>query len=531
MKPSIPEVINSLIQVKKIDYNRNYSRLAKLHKYWARKPWFIIKQYVERYSGDGELILDPFCGSGLIGLEAILQNRSFVGYDLNPFATFLAENTMSTHFNENEFCQEFQMLKNELKSNIMSLYAYDNYYMLYSIVGAKNKKDYNAVICDFNFKQRKKVTINNVRALSDIALPEGLYYPDRPFPKKFYKDRFSYKGVQNVSDMFSRRNLFALALLYDRIKNSKFAHKNLFILAFTNTLLHVSKLKAENVRPLSVNNFWIPDDFIDENVWWRFSDRVNNVRLAKTALLQRLEENGCTSLGAYQVINKSSLQMPEIDNATIDYVITDPPYGDAIQYSELSYIWNCWLEKDFEIQDEVVINPVQGKGINEYTTQMSQFINEVSRVLKSSGYFTLCFHNKDSRIWIKLIEMLKDADLSIVDISAFDTFGFPYNKSWANFSPKSDLYVTLKKESGPQHRSKPKNLNPESIAKEICSYLISRNGNNFDLNKAYDLFVVIMIAEIMHGNKIADSDKLNIKSIVHMFERAIEDGNIQRRIF
>ena len=70
----------------------------------------------------------------------------------------------------------------------------------------------------------------------------------------------------------------------------------------------------------------------------------------------------------------------------------------------------------------------------------------------------------------------------------------------------------------------------EEIAKDICGYLISHNGKDFNLTKAYDLFVASMITNIMNGNKIVDCDKLNIKSIVGIFERLIKNGNIQKRL-
>lgn len=464
MSSTVSEVIDNLIEIHKTEHDRRYSRLARLHKYWARKPWFVVHDYISRYSKEQDVVLDPFCGSGLMGLEAILQGRNFVGYDLNPIAVFLAENTLSIDFNAIEFDREFRSLETELKQRIMALYSLGDGYLLYGILGVKNGKSYNAIISDFNFQNRKKLTLEKGTLSPDINLPDGLSYPDKPFPSKFYKDRFSYKGVRNVSDMFSTRNLIALATLFNKIMNSEYQNKNLFILAFTNTLLHTSKLKAENVRPLSVNNFWIPDDYIEENVWWRFEDRIKNVRLAKEALIQRIQDNGCKRLGTHGIFNKSSLDMQEIDDKTIDYVITDPPYGDVIQYSELSYIWNCWLSKDFNIREEVIINPVQNKGINEYISQMRQSINEITRVLKKGSYFTLCFHNKDSRIWINLAEVVREARLQVVDISSYDTFGYPYNKSWANFSPKSDLYITLKSRSGSLSRLQPKTLDPEGLA-------------------------------------------------------------------
>jgi len=526
MISAVPDIIGNLIGVHKTEYDRKYSRLARLHKYWARKPWFVVQEYISKYSKEQDVVLDPFCGSGLMGLEAVLQNRNFIGYDLNPIAAFLAENTLSIDFNAGNFDSEFRSLETELKQRIMSLYALGDGYLLYGIPGKKNGKSYNAIISDFNFQNRKKLTLEKDALSPDIDLPEGLSYPDKPFPTKFYKDRFSYKGVRNVSDMFSRRNLIALAILFNKIMHSDYKNKNLFVLAFTNTLLHTSKLKAENVRPLSVNNFWIPDDYIEENVWWRFADRVKNVRVAKEALVERVRDNGNRRLGTHRIINESSLQMREIGDGTIDYVITDPPYGDAIQYSELSYIWNCWLNEDFDIQDEVVINPVQGKGINEYISQMRQSIKEITRVLKRGHYFTLCFHNKDSKIWINLIEVLRAAKLHVVDISSYDTFGYPYNKGWANFSPKSDLYVTFRNEKTSSTKLNPRILEPEELARDICTYLKSRNGGDFNISKAYDLFIAVAIAELMEGNRIKDYVKLNIKSIVQIFERVLERGNI-----
>lgn len=530
MSTNISEIISSLIDIGQIDYNREYSKLAKLHKYWSRKPWYIIQNYISKYSKENQLIVDPFCGSGLIGLEAILQNRNYIGYDLNPFAKFLADNTLAIKFDPKVFDQEYQFLENKLKHKIMDLYKYNENYLLYFIAGPKNLKDYNAVICDYNFSNKNKITIDRTEAIPVVTFPFGLSYPDKPFPEKFYKDRFSYKGVKLVSDMFSKRNLLALAIIFTEIQNSSIQYKNLFMLAFTNTLLHTSKLKAENVRPLSVNNFWIPDDFIEENVWWRFSERIANVRIAKTTLLDRIKDNNVQRLGSYRIHDKSSLHMAEINSSSVDYVFTDPPYGDAIQYSELSYIWNCWLEKDFAIKDEVIINPVQNKGIDQYSEQMDLFIREVHRILKEDGVFTLCFHNKDSKIWLNLSKILKDTGFDLVNIATFDTFGSPYNKSWAKFSPKSDLYITFQKRKNPGSPKRTKKIYPEDIAKDICSYLINHNGKDFNLTKAYDLFVAAMITNIMNGYVIIDCDKLNIKSIVALFEKVIKSGNIQGRL-
>ncbi len=524
MSLTLPQIVNNLIDINAIGYDRKYSRVAKLHKYWSRKPWFVIDRYIQKFSKENDLVLDPFCGSGIIGLQSILAGRNFIGYDLNPFAVFLTQNSLNISYDQALLEKEFRMIEKAVRKKIMSLYKIKDKYILYTILGKKNEKDYNAIIANENFQNKEKVTLSKNKIKPNIKFPENLNYPDKDFPSKFYKDRFSYKGVRRVSDMFSKRNLLSLALLYNTINNLSLKNKKLFVLAFTNTLLHVSKLKAENVRPLSVNNFWIPDDFIEENVWWRFVDRVNNVKMAKEVIAEKASQNQISKPRS-KLYNKSSLKMSEVKPSSINYLITDPPYGDTIQYSELSYIWNCWLNKEFNIDKEVIINPVQNKGINEYYNQLVSFISEVRRVLKKNAYFTLAFQNKDLKIWINLAELIRDNGMELVDISSYDTFGSPYNKNWAKFSPKSDFYVTFKNRRNKIKTSSKKVAYPNEIADEIIKYLGENNGKLFNLNKAYDLFVGVVISKIFDGSQVADYEKLNIESITNLFQKATQHQN------
>jgi len=519
MALKISQIVNNLIDVSDFKHDRKYSRVAKLHKYWSRKPWFVIDQYVQKYSKENHLILDPFCGSGIIGLQSVLANRNFIGYDLNPFAVFLAKNSLQVGYNQSSFEDDFSAIERTVREKIMPLYAVKDKYILYTILGKKNSKDYNAVISNHNFQNKQKVSLSKKELEPTIKFPKNLKYPDKDFPEKFYKDRFSYKGVKRVSDMFTNRNVLALALLHTAINELPLKNRDLFMLAFTNTLLHVSKLKAENVRPLGVNNFWIPDDFIEENVWWRFVDRVENVKMAKEVIAEKASQNN-VSKPTSKVYNKSSLKMSEIKDGSVDYLITDPPYGDTIQYSELSFIWNCWLEKDFDIEKEVIINPVQNKGVNEYYNQLAAFISEAKRVLKKDAYFTLAFHNKDLKIWISLAELIRDYGMELVDISSFDTFGSPYNKNWAKFSPKSDFYVTFINRDKKVSKKNSKKVYPHQIASEITKYLGKNNGKLFNLNKAYDVFVGVVISKIFDGSQVAEHERLSIENITNLFRES-----------
>lgn len=524
----VEKYISKIYGAEKPYGDKEYSKLSKIHKYWARKPWYILKIYIEKYSKRGDLVLDPFSGSGSMGLESVLLGRNFIGYDLNPFACYLANTTLNIPFNIDLFNGEFTEIKNALKKTIMQNYLFDeDRYILYVIQGSKNKKKYNMVSSSYNFEQKKREMVDEKKLNSEVKIPKNLLFPDQEFPRKFYKDRFSYKGVRKVSDMFSRRNLYSLALIYDNIIKNDYKNKDLFFLALTNTLLHASILKSEEVRPLGVNNYWIPDDFIEENVWWRFEDRVRNVAIAKQSVSKRISDYKIGDIGEHKIFNGSATNMKKIQNESIDYIFTDPPYGDAIQYSELSYIWNCWINKVYSTDDEIIINPVQKKGLKEFSEQMGQFINESHRVLKDGKYFTLCFQNKDIKVWLSLAELMRRKGFKLVDISIHDSLGTPFNKNWAKFSPKSDFYITFKK-GNPERLEINRIVNPNNLIEEIVTYF-SNDSKLFTLNKAYDLFVALFIEELFSGGSFSDVKRLELKSIIRMFEEVIKNGNIQTR--
>jgi DNA methylase len=60
------------------------------HTYPARMHPVTAARLIEAFSGKGDLVLDPFCGSGTVLVEALCHGRSAVGTDLNPVAVQLA---------------------------------------------------------------------------------------------------------------------------------------------------------------------------------------------------------------------------------------------------------------------------------------------------------------------------------------------------------------------------------------------------------------------------------------------------------
>ena len=66
--------------------------IYNMHTYWSKKPHDAIQQYIRHYTKPGDLVLDPFCGSGSTALAALMEGRAAIAIDLSPAATFITKN-------------------------------------------------------------------------------------------------------------------------------------------------------------------------------------------------------------------------------------------------------------------------------------------------------------------------------------------------------------------------------------------------------------------------------------------------------
>jgi hypothetical protein len=74
----------------------------QLAPYIGRVKTTIARHLVEEYTQAGQLILDPFCGSGVIPLEAAIQGRSVIAGDINPYGVLLTRAKLNAPRTENE---------------------------------------------------------------------------------------------------------------------------------------------------------------------------------------------------------------------------------------------------------------------------------------------------------------------------------------------------------------------------------------------------------------------------------------------
>ena len=110
-----------------------------------------------------------------------------------------------------------------------------------------------------------------------------------------------------------------------------------------------------------------------------------------------------------------------IPSNSIDYVFTDPPFGDNLMYSELNFIWESWLRIRTNIEQEGIINKSQNKSLREYNTLMLGSFKEYYRVLKPKRWITVVFHNSKSSVWNGIQEAITKAGFIISQVSTLET--------------------------------------------------------------------------------------------------------------
>lgn len=120
-----------------------------------------------------------------------------------------------------------------------------------------------------------------------------------------------------------------------------------------------------------------------------------------------------------EVVNSSSTNLHLADDS-VDYVFTDPPFGDFIPYAEVNQLNEAWLGKLTDRTHEVIVSPSQGKGVDEYAELMAEVFSEVSRVLRPSGAATIVFHASKPSVWQALGEAFRLGGLAVDQTSVLD---------------------------------------------------------------------------------------------------------------
>src|SRR5438876_3300842 len=222
-----------------------------VHPYFTRRPANVVRAYIERYSRVGDVILDPFGGTGVTAIEAFLIGRRAIQNDLNPFANFIARNIADT----------------TLTSTVPLQRAFEEVH--------------NA--CGKPLKEIEADEEAAKRWLKHLLLPTNIRLPRNSDAEFFY-------------DMFTPRQLAGLALIKQAIeKEAEGIAQNSLLLAWSASVAKLNKTflsakgRAESrggSSIFSIYRYKLASQCVELPIWETFEGRFANVVAAKNEILR-----------------------------------------------------------------------------------------------------------------------------------------------------------------------------------------------------------------------------------------------------
>ena len=148
--------------------------------------------------------------------------------------------------------------------------------------------------------------------------------------------------------------------------------------------------------------------------------------------------------GSCLISTNSATTLP-IPDESIDYIFTDPPFGDNLNYSELSFVWEAWLKVETDNQKEAIMNTAQNKGLVEYQQLMTECFRSYYRVLKPNRWMTVEFHNSKNAVWNAIQESLQRAGFILADVRTLDKQQGSFKQVNTTTAVKQDLIISAYK--------------------------------------------------------------------------------------
>ena len=322
----------------------------------------------------------------------------------------------------------------------------------FSPFGTKMANQYNAAVGEWN--ERKEEDLKDFWPKSE--LPYG-------FMTHHLQGGVPNHGYTHWWTMFNPRQLLVHSLLLKSVMTVgkyRFETREYVLATFqqylrNQCLFTIWNIQADQLEPMFSNNNYHPKSTVVENcvfasygrgnwlsctsslsetdVWkknpWETVSKENTERVSRVLADHFTGKSAKVwpgdSVGKSQIHCCSSTELNIIDDSSLDLVITDPPFGGLLHYSELSDFFYVWLQlalkdrypnyfaqkEDTPKALEAVANrarePEDPDGF--YKRLLTDCWREAHRTLKPGGILAFTFHHSEDDPWVAVLESLFDA--------------------------------------------------------------------------------------------------------------------------
>ena len=282
-----------------------------------------------------------------------------------------------------------------------------------------------------------------------LELVQGLDQSDVPDYKihwgELYRHGYHF-GITHLQHFYTQRNVFVMSKLWKQIESFPVEIQDalkVFLLSYNSshsTLMTRVVVKKDSkdfvITGAQPGVLYISSLPVEKNIFQGLRRKIKTFVEA----FQKTE----ISNSVVVFHNESSTHIA-LEPKSIDYIFTDPPFGDFIPYSEINQINEAWLGCITDSTDETIINGSQGKSLLRYRDLMQQVFSGMSRVLSDDGKCTLVFHSAKAEIWRAIVDSYKQVGFESENVSMLDKKQFTFKQTNSKVTVKGDPLILLTK--------------------------------------------------------------------------------------
>ena len=147
------------------------------------------------------------------------------------------------------------------------------------------------------------------------------------------------------------------------------------------------------------------------------------------------------------MVSTSDCSANALTEDSIDYVFTDPPFGENIFYADLNHLVESWHRTRTRTTTEAIVDRPKGKDVADYQRLMQRCFEAYRRVLKPGRWITVVFHNSRNAIWNAIQEAMLAAGFVVADVRTLDKQQGSYRQVTTT-AVKQDLVISAYKPNG-----------------------------------------------------------------------------------
>lgn len=181
------------------------STLHQLAPYIGKMKTTLARALIENYTSPNHIVIDPFCGSGVVPLEALLLGRGVIANDINPYAAVLTRAKLHpiTQFEqaEKKAIEYIRIAKSLVKQGE---YQDDAPKWVQSFFNPKTLAE-TETLADALFNDKEWFLLANLLGILHHQRPGFLSYPsshlvpylrDKKFPRNEFPEMYAYRDVE-----------------------------------------------------------------------------------------------------------------------------------------------------------------------------------------------------------------------------------------------------------------------------------------------------------------------------------------------